>query len=74
MWPRLRVNGAASVYAVSNCSPCLLAHSMLFPAHLSSIVMTWLTSLPVATQPRSLTKDNPLADADSSTHLISPEG
>jgi len=43
--PCLRVNSATSVFAVSNCSPRLLAHSMVFAAHLSSIVMTWLTSL-----------------------------
>ena len=55
LWPRLRVNCAASDFAVSNCSPRLLAHSMLFAAHLSSIVTTWLPSLPVATQLRSST-------------------
>jgi len=72
-WPRLRVNSAASVFAVSKCSPRLLAHSMLFSAHLGSIEMTWLTSLPVATQPRSSTTDSPsAADTCSSTHLISP--
>jgi len=52
LWPRLRVNSAASVFAVSNCSPRLVAHSMLRVAHLSSIETTWLTSPPVATQPR----------------------
>jgi len=57
LWPRVRVNSAASVFAVSNCSPRLLAHSMLFAAHLSSIETTWLTALPVATQPRLSTKD-----------------
>jgi hypothetical protein len=61
LWPRRCVNSAASVFAVSNCSPRLLAHSMLFAAHLSSIETTWLTSLPVATQPRSSTKDSPSA-------------
>jgi len=72
--PRLRLNSAASVCAVSNFSPRLLAHSMLLAAHLSSIETTWLTSLPVATQPRSPTKDSPSAsDTYSSTHLISPE-
>jgi len=34
LWPGLRVNSAASVFAVSNCSPRLLAKSMLFTAHL----------------------------------------
>jgi len=73
-WPRLRVNSAASVFAVSKCSPCLLAHSMLFAAHHSHMETTWLTSLRVATQPRSSTKDSPSAsDTYSSTHLISPE-
>jgi len=72
--PRLRVNSADSVFAVSNCSPHLLDHSMFFAAHLSGIEMTWLTSFPVATQPRSSTKDSPSAsDTYSSTHLISPE-
>jgi len=74
LWPRLRVNSAASVFAVSNCSARLLAYSMLFAAHRSSIVTTWLTSFPVATQPRSSTEDRPSAsDMYSSTHLISPE-
>jgi len=39
-WPHLRVNSAASVCVVSNCSPRLLAHSMLFPAHRSSVLTT----------------------------------
>jgi len=56
LWPCLHVNSAASVFAVSNCSPRLLAHLTLLAAHLSSIVTTWLTSLPLATQPRSSTK------------------
>jgi len=74
LWPRLRVNSAASVFAVSHCSPPLFAHSMLFPAHLSSIETTWLTSLPVATRPRSSKKHSPSAsDRYSSTHCISPE-
>jgi len=73
-WPCLRVNSAASVFAVSNCSPGLLAHSMLFAAHLSTILTTWLSSLPVSTQPRSSTKDSASAyDTYSSTRLISPE-
>jgi hypothetical protein len=50
LWPRLRVNRAASIFAVSNCSPRLLTHSMHFAPHLSSIDTTWLTSRPVATQ------------------------
>jgi len=73
LWPRLHVNSAASVLAVSNCSPRLLAYLMLFTAHPSSIVTTWLTSLSVATQPRSSTRDKHLADTYSSTHLISRE-
>jgi len=40
LWPRLRVNSGASIFAISKCSPRLLAHAMLFPAHLSSIVTT----------------------------------
>jgi hypothetical protein len=59
LWPRLRVNGAASVIAVSKCSSRLLAHSKLFDAHHTSIEMTWLTSLLIATQPRSSTEDSP---------------
>jgi len=73
VWPRLRVNSAASVLAVSNCSPRLFAHSMICTPHISSSVTTWLTSSPVPTQPRSSTKDNPSAGAYSSTHLNSPE-
>jgi len=73
-WPCLRVNSAASVFAVSNCSPRLLSHSMLFAVHLSSIEMRWLTSLLVATQPSSCTNNSPSAsDTYSSTYLISPE-
>jgi len=75
LWPCLCVNCAASIVAVSNCSPRLLAHSIHFAAHLSSIETTWLASLPVATHPRSSTKDSPsVSDAYSSSHLISPEG
>jgi len=59
LWPQLRVNSAASILGVSHCSPRVLAHTMLCAAHLSSIVTKWLTSLPVATQPRSSTKDSP---------------
>jgi len=74
LWPRLRVNSATSIFAVSNYSPRLLAHSMLCTGHLSSIETTWWTSLPVATQPRLCTKDSPSAsDSSSVTHLISPE-
>jgi len=73
LWPRLRVNSAASIFAVSNCSPRRLAHTMLFAVHLSCIVMTWLRSHPVASQPISSTKGNPSGDAYSSTLLISPE-
>jgi len=74
LWPHQCVNSAASVLAVSNCSPCLLTHSMLFAQHLASIETSLLTSLPVATQPRSSTQDSPSAsDRYSSTHLISPE-
>jgi hypothetical protein len=40
LWPHLGVNSTASVFAISNCSPRLLSHSMLFAAHLSSVVMT----------------------------------
>jgi len=73
LWPRLCVNSAAPVFVVSNCSPRLLAQLILFAAHLSCIVVTWLIWLPVATQPRLSTKANPLADKYSSTHYISPE-
>jgi len=74
LWPCLCMNSAPSILAVSNCSPRLLAHSMLFAAHHSSIKTTWLASPPVATQPRSTTKDSPSAsDTYSSTYLISPE-
>jgi len=74
LWPRLRVNSAASIFVVSNCSHHLPAHLLRFAALLSSIETTWLISLPVATQPRSSTKDRPWAsDMYHSTHLISPE-
>jgi len=74
LWPRLRLISAVSVFAVSNCSLRLLAHSMRFPAHLSSIETTWVTSLPVATQPRSSTNNSPSAsDMYSLTHFLSPE-
>jgi len=49
LWPYVRVNSAASIFAVSNCSPRLVAYSRFFAAHFSSIVTTGLTSLPVAT-------------------------
>ena len=74
LWPRLPVNSAAMVFAVSNCSPHLLPHAILFAAHLARIETTWLTLLPVTTQPRSSTTDSPSAsDKSCSTHLISPE-
>jgi len=74
LWPCLRLNSATSVFAVSNCSPHQLAHSMLFAVHLSSIEMTWLTTLPVTTQPRSSTHDSTSAsDTYSSTNLIIPK-
>jgi len=57
LWPRWGVNRGASVFAVSDCSPCLLVHSMLLTALLSCIVTTWLTALPVGTRPRLSTKD-----------------
>jgi len=74
LWPRLRLNRAASVIEVSNCSPCVFAHSMLFAVHISSFETTWLTSLLVATQPWSSTQHSPSAsDTYYSTHFISPE-
>jgi hypothetical protein len=74
LWRRVHVDIAASIFAVLNCRPCLLAPSMLFAAHLSSIVTTWLSLFPVATQPRLSTNDGPSAsDTYSSTNLISPE-
>jgi len=72
--PILRVNRAASVVPVSNCSPCQHAHSMLFAVHLTSMMTTRLTLPPLATYPRSSTNDSSLpSDTYSSTHLISPE-
>jgi len=71
--PHVLVNSAASVFAVLNSSPRLLAHSMLFAAHLSSVMTNCLTWLPVTTKLRSSSKDSPLAETYSSTHLISPE-
>jgi hypothetical protein len=74
LWPRLRMNSAPCLFAVSNCSPCLLAHSMLLAAHLSSIVMTSLASFRVPTEPGSSMPDShSAADTYSSTHLFSPE-
>lgn len=61
LWPRLGVNSVTSLFAVSHCNPPLHAHSMLYTAHLSSIEMTQLSSLPVATQPRSCMQDCPSA-------------
>jgi len=43
LWPRMRVNSAASVFAVSNCSPRLLAHWMLLAGLHSHVTTTWLT-------------------------------
>ena len=37
LWPRLRVNRAPYILAVSNCSPRLLPQSMLYTAHFPSI-------------------------------------
>jgi hypothetical protein len=47
---------------------------MVFAAHLSCILMTWLTLQPVGTQPRSSHLDTPSpCDTYSSKHLISPQ-
>jgi len=74
LWPSLHANSAASFFAVSNCSPRLLAHSMLFAAHLSCMETRWLTSLLLPTKPRLSTKYSPsTSDTYSLTHLISPE-
>jgi len=74
LWPGQDVNSAASVFAVSNCSPCVLAHSMISAAQLSSIETIWWTLFQVVTYPRSSTKDSPSgSDTYSSTHMISPE-
>jgi hypothetical protein len=73
LWPCLCVISAASVFAQSNYSPHLLVHSMRFAAHHSSIETTWLTSLPVATQPKSSTEvSTTTCDTYNSTHQISP--
>jgi len=73
LWPCLHANRPSSVVAISNCTPTLLAHSMVIPAHLSSMVMTWLTSLPVALQPTFSTKDCRLAETYLATTVISTE-
>ena len=74
LFPRLRVNSHASNFAVSNCNQRLLVHLMLWAAHLSSTMTTWLSLPPVANRPRSSTKDSSSAsDTYSSTHLISLE-
>ena len=74
LWPRLCMNISASVFAVSNCSLCLLADSMLFAAHHSRTERTWLTLLPVATEPGWPIKDSLWAcDTYSSTQLTCPE-
>jgi len=58
---------------VSNCCPCLLAHSILNDGHISSIETTWLALFPVSTQLTSSTNNNPSAsDTYSFTHLIGP--
>jgi len=59
---------------VSNCSPCRLAHSMHCAVSFSSFSMAWLMLLPDAIQLRSSTKENPSAEMNSSTHIISPQG
>jgi len=74
LWPRLHMTSAASVFAVSNCSPRLLAHSMFLGTRLSTIVTTWLTSLPVANLPTISSTDSLSASYPYSlTHAISPE-
>lgn len=50
--PRLHVNSAVSTFARLNCSRCLLAHSILFAAHQSSMVRTSFRSLPFTTKLR----------------------
>lgn len=68
--PHLHTTSATSIVAVSNCGPLLLAYSIVFAALLSSIMMTLLTLLPVAIQPKSSTNGSPLAaDTYSSTQL-----
>jgi hypothetical protein len=64
----LELNGAAPVCAVWNSTTRRFPHSMFFTGHLSSIVMTRLTSHSVVTQPGSSTVERPLADTYSSTH------
>jgi len=74
LWLRLRVNSAACVFAVSNCSPHRFAHLILLAAHLPSIETLWLTSLPVANHPWSSTQVSPSAsDTNHLRQLISPE-
>ena len=71
---RLGDNCAGSVMFLSNCSPRLLAHTMLHATHLSSIVTTWLILRPVATQRRLSTRDIPSAcDTYTSPHLVCSE-
>lgn len=70
LWPRLRMNSAASIVAISNFSPASLGHSMLFTTPRSSVVTTSITSLTVASQSKLSTKDNPWAEPYSSTHLV----
>ena len=74
LWPRQHVNSPSSVFVMSNCSPCALAHSVLCHLHLPSIVGTWSKLLPVFYQPRSSPKDSSLAaEMYSSIHLINTE-
>lgn len=74
LWSDLGVDSAASVCAVSICSPRQLSHSMTDAAYYSSCVTTWLSLLPVATQPQSFIIVSSLAEIYSSTDCISPEG
>jgi len=70
LWPLLWVKNAASFFAVSNSSSRLSTKSMLTLAQASSFLMTWLTSLPIANQPTSSTKNRPSApETLSSTHF-----
>ena len=71
--PHLHMKSAASVFAVSKCSPLRPTHAVGFAAHSSSFVTTGLRLLPVATQPTSSLNESPSAETYSSTYLISPE-
>ena len=59
IWPRLPVNSADSVVALSNSSYHLFAQSMLTLVQASSFLTIWFTSLPVASDPTLSTKDRP---------------